>query len=1181
MLIISLILALLAGGAAPRHRGWSRKLLYSFGDYVLDAQRRELRRGSVLITLQPQVFDLLEYLIRNRDRVVSKDELIAAIWGGRIVSESALTTRINAVRTAVGDSGEAQRLIRTLPRKGVRFVGAVQEERKRGETAVETAAGSSASIARERLSVAERRQLTVLSCELLVPAAVGRMDPEDLREMVGAFHRCARETVARFKGSVGRLVGKTVLAHFGHPTAHEDDAEQAVRAALELCAAVGRKEEVCGFRLQSRIGMSTGQVITGESGVEHAPVGEAPVIASKLQNAASPGAVLIDSATRQLVGNLFDCREIESIDADGLPDGLCVWKVLGASSVRSRFEALRPAALAPLVGREEELELLLRRWRQAKSGEGRVVLISGEPGIGKSRLTVAAQERLQAEPHSRLGYFCSPQHTDDAFYPVISQLERAARFEPNDTPDTKFNKLSSLLSSAQAAFDHVRLLAELLSIPAGAAYAPIAGSAQQKKENTLGVLLRHAEALSRERPLFVVYDDVHWIDPSTRELLDMVVERVARLPMLLLITFRSEFQPPWTGQAHVTTMALSRLGVRESEELVNRVIGKGTPLPAAIVEEIVERSDGVPLFVEELTKTVLEGGAGKNAGQAIISVAPTPSLVVPPTLYASLMARLDRLGSAAKGVLQIGAALGREFRYELLAAVSGEGEAQLQAALERLNGAGLIFRRGTPPHATYFFKHALVQDAAYGTLLRESRRALHRRIAEVLELQFPDVATAQPEILARHCAEAGLVEKAITFFQRAGEQSVARSAIREAVAQFSKGLDQVSRIPESRNRHHLELDLQSALGNVLFAFKGFAAREPARAYARVRELSELLGETTHLYRMMFGHWLLRANAGDVRAAQEIAEELLYLGEERNEPTGLLMGHLAMAGTLLAVGDFSRSRFHIERLMDLHNPVLDNALVKQFVEPLEGWAWLPMDLFLLGYPDQAREQSAKVMVAVRNRGHAPTAGWCLAAVCRFYALLGERALFVTAIEEFTALADAQNFPMWLAQATAYRGWICLGKGKAEEGVALLEKGVSDYKASGATFWLSFLMSLLAAGYRAVGDKISEAGALGEALTHAERTGAVWFTSELHRLKGIASAESAEAEREFQCALEIARRQRSMLWELRASTSLARLWRDQGKRTEARDLLAPVYGWFTEGFDTSDLKEAKALLDELAS
>jgi predicted ATPase len=333
---------------------------------------------------------------------------------------------------------------------------------------------------------------------------------------------------------------------------------------------------------------------------------------------------------------------------------------------------------------------------------------------------------------------------------------------------------------------------------------------------------------------------------------------------------------------------------------------------------------------------------------------------------------------------------------------------------------------------------------------------------------------------------------------------------------------------------------------------------------------------------MFGHWLLRANAGGVRDAQEIAEGLLYLGEERNEPTGLVMGHLAMAGTLLAVGDFSRSRFHIERLMDLHDPGLDSALVKKFVEPLEGWAWLPTDLFLLGYPDQAREQSAKVMVVMRKRGHAPTAGWCLSAVCRFYALLGDRALFATAIEEFSALADAHNFPMWLAQATAYRGWTCLGQGKAEEGLALLEKGVSDYKATGATFWLSFLMSLLAAGYRAIGDKVSEAGALDEALTLAERTGAVWFTPELHRLKGVlTSAEGADAEREFQCALEIARRQRSMLWQLRASTSLARLWRDQGKRTEARDLLAPIYGWFTEGFDTPDLKGAKALLDELAS
>jgi predicted ATPase len=663
--------------------------------------------------------------------------------------------------------------------------------------------------------------------------------------------------------------------------------------------------------------------------------------------------------------------------------------------------------------------------------------------------------------------------------------------------------------------------------------------------------------------------------------LGRTIDRIATLRVLLIVTFRSEFEPPWIGPPFVTTLTINRLGHHEVGALIDGMIGNNS-LPASIREDIIERTDGVPLFIEELTKAVLEAGEEGETRQTV-AVVPSTTPAVPASLHASLMARLDRLGRA-KEVAQIGATIGRKFSHELLAAVSRKDEAQLNSALDSLVHAGLLFRQGLSPHASYLFKHALVQDAAYSTLLRGRRRELHERIAHSLEDDFSDVADAQPEVLARHCAEAGLIEKAVAYYRKAGEQCVARSAIQEAVAQFTKGLGQLSRLPETRDQQFLELELQSALGNVLFVVKGFAAREPAQAYARVRQLSEVLGETTHLCRMMFGHWLLRANGGEFRAARQTAEELLRLGEWRNEPAGRMMGHLAIAGQLLMEGDCSSSRSHIERLLDLHDPALDSALIQQIgVDAhIGGWVWLPIDLFLLGYPDQARQQSTRVMLAAQRRAHAPTLGWCLSAVCRFAALLGEKTLFMKCVEEFAALADVQNFPLWLAQANAYRGWISLCAGDAEEGVRLMRDGVSGYKATGALAWLPFLMSLLAAGYRTIGDTTSEESTLDDALALASRTGEVWFTPELHRLKGLLyPAEHAEAERHFQSALEIARPQRSMLWQLRASTSLARLWRDQGKRDEARDLLAPVYGWFTEGFDTLDLKEAKALLDELVA
>jgi class 3 adenylate cyclase len=595
---------------------------------------------------------------------------------------------------------------------------------------------------------AERRQLTVMFCDLVDSTALSaRLDPEDMREIIGAYHRCCAEEISKASGFVAKYMGDGVLAYFGYPQAHEDDAERAVRGALSLIAAVPRLQVGRGGSLQVRIGIATGLVVVGDligegDARERGVVGETPNLAARLQALAQPGQLVISNSTRRLTGGMFEYHDLGRVALKGLADRVQAWQVTGRSRIESRFEALHETKLTPLVGREEELELLLRRWQRAKGGGGQVVLLSGEPGIGKSRLMVELQERLRDEPHTRLRYFCSPHHTDSAFHPVIAQLERAARFERQDTPETKLDKLASLLGLSSSNDSDLQLLAELLSIPTGDRYRPLNLTPQSKKQKTVVALLRQLQMLSRQRPVLLVYEDAHWIDPSSRELLDVTVERVANLPVLLVITFRPEFQPPWTGQAHVFTLTLGRFGQRDVTALVEQVAGTNA-LPDEIMAEIVERTDGIPLFVEELTKAVLE--AGNADATRAVSTAPLPALAVPATLHASLMARLDRLGFAAKEVAQAAAAIGREFPFELLAPAAQKAEADLEAALGRLNDAGLVFCRGTPPQATVMFKHALVRDVAYGSLLRARRQELHARIAQAYQSCIPETARTQPD----------------------------------------------------------------------------------------------------------------------------------------------------------------------------------------------------------------------------------------------------------------------------------------------------------------------------------------------------------------------------------------------------------------------------------------------------
>jgi class 3 adenylate cyclase/predicted ATPase len=1037
-------------------------------------------------------------------------------------------------------------------------------------------------------SEAERRQLTVMFCDLVGSTLLAsRLDPEDLREIVGAYHRCVAETVARFSGFVAKYMGDGVLVYFGYPEAHEDDAERAVRAGLAVIDAVGRLQTP--EPLKARIGIATGLVVVGDligegAAQERGVVGETPNLAARLQGLAAPGTLVVAEATRRQVGGLFDLADLGPQALAGFAEPQPAWQVLGESGVLSRFEALRSEATS-LVGRDEELELLMRRWQQAKSGQGRVVLLSGEPGIGKSRLTAALQQRIEAEPHTRLRYFCSPHHQDSALRPFIGQLERAAGFARDDTTATKLDKLEALLGEAAESGD-ISLIAEMLSLPGGDRLSPLDLSPQRKKERTLAALLRQLQALARRQPVLMIFEDLHWIDPTSREALDLTVERIASLPVLLVATYRPEFQPPWAGQSQVTVIALNRLGRSEGTTLVRQLAGNFASLPSDIVDEIVERTDGVPLFVEELTKAVVEAGADR--AHTAVSGVPSASLAVPATLHASLLGRLDRLGPAAKQAAQAGAAIGRDFSYELVAAAAQLAEPELRDALRRLVEAGLVFQRGAPPTAGYLFKHALVQDTAYSTLLRGPRQLLHRRIAEVLEQRFPDLVETQPEIVAHHFGEAGMADKAVPYWHLAGKASVSRSAVREAIAQLRRGLSLLEELPETRERNQLELDVLVTLATALMGAKGYAHPEVATVLERAQRLvieTAGVGTPQH-FSVLYGLWVFYYVAGQPQAARVQAAEFLSLAQSGTASGPLLIGHRLLATAVMLCGDYREALPHIEKAASLYRPEEHREFAAHYSQDIgvSAFVYLSWALWHRGYPEQSARAADRALEYSRQFRHAYTlayALWHIGMKATFARHVGEAE---ACANECDALADDHGFPLWAAYGRIVLGWVAAHNGDTTAGIALIREGLARAEATGSRFLDPCYLGLLAQALALAGEVDEGISVLDEALTTSAASGQRCTDAELHRLRGeltgrLPYPDPAKAEESFRTALAIAREQGTRGYELRAATSLARLWREQGRRTEARDLLAPLYGSFTEGFDTADLKDAAALLAEL--
>ncbi len=1043
---------------------------------------------------------------------------------------------------------------------------------------------------------AERRQVTVMFSDLVGSTALSaRMDPEDLREVISAYQKCVAETVRRHGGFVAKYMGDGVLIYFGYPQAHEDDAEQAVRAGLALIEAVAGLETHAP--LQTRVGIATGMVVVGDligsgEAQERGIVGETPNLAARLQALAEPNAVVVAEGTRRLLGKLFDFQDLGTKDLKGIAGPLRAWAALRASSEEGRFEALHASGLTDLVGREEEIELLLRRWSRAKSGEGQVVLLSGEAGIGKSRLTAALLEHLASEPHTRLRYFCSPQHTDSTLYPIISQMERAAGLVHDDTQQATLDKLDALLAQTSTSKQDATLFAEMLSLPNDGRYPALELTPQQRRQKTMEALGSQMEALARQNPVLMIYEDAHWTDPTSLEVFSRTVDRIASLRVLLIVTFRPEFNPPWIGRPHVTALTLNRLVQREVDAMIDRVVGDKL-LPANIRQDIIERTDGIPLFVEEMTKAVLEAESESGARRTAATI-PSPALAVPASLHASLMARLDRLG-LAKETAQIGAAIGRKFSHALLAAVVRKPDAELQSDLERLTAAGLLYRQGVPPHATYLFKHALVQDAAHGTLLREPRRALHARIAETLEGQFAEIAENQPELLARHCTEAGQIEKAAGLWGKAGQRSLARSALVEAAEQLSRALGQMSALPATLALRREQIKLQVALITPLMHVKGYAAPETKAAVERARlliEQAEALGEPPEdplvLFSILYGFFAANYVAFNGDVIRNLAAQFLALAEKQGTTAPPMIGHRLMGASLVHTGEIAQGRVHYDQALALFDPAAHRPLATRFGQDIgvmtlsfRSWA-----RWLLGYPDAALADTDTALKDARGIGQAATLMFALLNGAFTHILCGNYAAANAETDELAALAEEKGALLWKAFGMSTRGCLLALTGKAANAVHMITSGITALRSTGATLWEPLHMSYLTRAYAGLGQFDEAWRCIGEAMKVIETSKESWCEAEVNRSAGEIATMSPEpdltkAQAYFERALAVACEQQAKSWELRAAMSMARLWRDQGKRNEGRDLLAPVYGWFTEGFDTLDLKDAKALLDELAS
>jgi class 3 adenylate cyclase/DNA-binding winged helix-turn-helix (wHTH) protein/predicted ATPase len=1042
-------------------------------------------------------------------------------------------------------------------------------------------------------SEAERRQLTVLCCDLVGAAHLAeQLDPETYREVVLAYHQVCAQVIERFDGSIAHYVDAGLVVYFGYPLAHEDAAQRAVHTGLGILAACATRlpgcERTTDSQLAVRIGIHTGLVVVGEVGDGSRPsplaVGHTPHIAVGLQELATPNTVMVSASTHQLIQGYFRCESLGPHRLRGMHQPLVLYRVLHDAGTQSRLEATTPGALTPLVGRDAEVALFLERWTRVKEGLGQAVLLYGDPGMGKSRLVQVVKERIAAEGYTTLECRCSPYDQHSAWYPVTRLLPQILQWHGCDTAVTKLEKLEQFLRAAQVPLaETVPLCAALLALPLpDERYRPVLVSPEQRRQRTLDTLLAVFLGLAAQQPLLFIIEDLHWIDPSTLDLLSLVMDHGPTVAIYTLLTCRPTFQSPWGLRTHVTPMIVNRLSPTQAQTLVAHVAG-GTSLPPGVLQQLVEHTDGVPLFIEEMTKAVLESAWLRAQEGRELGSAPVPALSIPATLQDALMARLDRLGTA-KGVAQLGATIGREFSYALLQAIAAIEEGTLQHALTQLVQAEIVYQRGVVPQATYVFKHALIQEVASHSVLQQTRQQVHRRLVDVLERQFPEIGAMQPERLARHATEAGLALQAIRFWSRAGEYAFERGAYWEAVAHLRQGLAQVQTVPDGPARTHHELDLLIVLGSTLAVAHGAGTPEVKRVYARVEVLCQQVEEPSRLFPALRGLRYFYWCQGQVQTAHTVAERLLVLAQSQQDPTLVLESHLHMGLSLYSLGELVPALEHFEHGLASRDAALRHTLHTLPHPEVGCLLYSGVVLWYLGYPHQARTRIHEGLAVAQQLPHPHHLVWAQHIGALFYQLCREPRAAQALANSMVAAAAEQGI-QGVETGLFVQGWALAQAGQGEAGIAQMRQSITMYRAVVGASGLPRWLALLAEAYVALGQVAAGLTVLAEAQALVDSMQAHFFAAEISRLTGEfllrdgSTAQEGEAETCLRRALDIARRQQAKSLELRAAISLARLWHQQGKRVTARELLAPVYGWFTESFDTLDLQEAKALLEEL--
>jgi class 3 adenylate cyclase/predicted ATPase len=1041
---------------------------------------------------------------------------------------------------------------------------------------------------------AERRQLTVMFCDLVGSTALStRLDPEELSNILGVFQKACVSAVTGFGGSVAKYMGDGALVYFGYPEAHEDDAERAVRAGLTLIDAMATMRLTVQVRPQVRVGIATGLVVVGEligegTAQERVAVGETLNLAARVQAVASPDSVVVPELTHRLAGAAFDYEDLGLHELKGIPEAARLWRVVGESTARGRFDSRVVGGLTPLVGRAEEIALLRRRWDQAKDGDGQLILLSAPAGFGKSRMTQAFRDNLDDRSITCLQYFGSPFHVNSAFYPFIRQLEWAAGIVRTDTGSQKLDKLEAILDgAAEGGTEAAALVADLLSIPFGERYPPLQLTEVVQKQRTMEVLEEQLVLLSRRDAVLVLFEDTHWIDPTSIELMDRIIRRVADLPVMIIVTYRPEFAPPWLDLGHVTMLKLNHLGRSQVVDLIHKTAG-GKTLPEAIVKQIASKSQGIPLFIEEITRAILESGDLEEHGERYVLRESIRDFVIPSTLQDSLIARLDRLG-VAKDIALTASIIGREFTYELLDAVARVSQATLLEGLERLVRSDLLGQRGEPPQSRYIFKHALIRDAAFQSVLNTRKRELHERIAEVLASRFPEIAETEPELLAHHYSEANLVDRALGYWRQAAERAAARLAYIEALGHVDRAMKLVAALPESTERDEWELIFLVIEGPSRMALDGWDSPPAKLLYEKARDVAERLGRPAEVFRSVWGLWMGAHSSGQHARAHELLEEIHALQKRTNEPEYVVQAHHAGGSQMVAEGEPRAALIHIDQLLSNYRIDVHGNLALTYGAHDPGCCSLGMralSLMMLGQLDQVEGALREALDLGKRLDHKPSLSQAHMFCAETFIVLNRSEKAEAHLNICIPLAEKYSLANYLIPAKIMQGWVRVLQGEVEAGTRQAEAALETLKSfPSRRFHLPIRIGIVGLTKAAAGDVKGALNLFESAVESASITGERWYEPELLRFKAkmlLAQPEERadEAEECLKAAIALARRQEAKFWELRAAASLAELWADQGRRDEGRDLLAPVYGCFTEGLGTVDLKDAKALLDELA-